>query len=127
MTDREKIEELLHYYRMNGKEFAEKCNIKQQAIADIKSRNVISKKISALILAACPEISKEWLQDGEGKMLRDVNIGHTTNGDNSPISGDIEIFNCKSEIELANTKISYLEQIIKDKEELIELLKKNQK
>jgi len=50
------------------------------------------------------------------------NIGHTTSGNHSPITGDIEIDNCKSELEKSNMRISYLEQIIKDKDKIIELL-----
>jgi len=54
---------------------------------------------------------------------RNINIGHTTNGDHSPISGDININKCITELEAAKLKISYLEQRIKDKEEIIEILK----
>jgi hypothetical protein len=63
------------------------------------------------------------LLTGRGEMLRNDNIGHRTNGDHSPISGNIEIQACKSELDVANIKISYLEKIIKDKEEIIQILK----
>ena len=51
------------------------------------------------------------------------NIGHTTTGNFSPISGDITISDYKWELELAKLQISHLEQRLKDKDEIIELLK----
>ena len=50
------------------------------------------------------------------------NIGHTTNGNYNQI-GSIEINSCPIKLEKALLKIEYLEQTLKDKEEIIELLK----
>ena len=36
MNDSQKIEELLHHFRMEQKDFAEKCKFKPNIIADIK-------------------------------------------------------------------------------------------
>ena len=55
--------------------------------------------------------------------LEPSNIGHRTSGNNSPIFGNITV-NSSSELEMANLKVSYLEQIIKNKEELISLLRR---
>ena len=54
--------------------------------------------------------------------LEPSNVGHRTSGNNSPIFGNITI-NSSSELEIANMKVLYLEQRLKDKEEIIELLK----
>ena len=55
------------------------------------------------------------------------NIGHTTTGNFSPISGDITVADFKWELELAKLQISHLEQRLKDKDEIIELLKSAQR
>jgi hypothetical protein len=66
----------------------------------------------------------DWLLlKSDGNMLRNAHIGHTTNGDYSPITGNIEVNNCPNELEKALLKIEYLEKTLKDKEEIIELLK----
>jgi len=70
MSDKERIEELLHHFRMTQKEFAEKCGILPETIADIKrEKHGISKKVSEKILNAFPEVNKVWLLTGEGDML----------------------------------------------------------
>ena len=87
-------------------------------------------------------INEDWLLTGEGEMLKQNNIGHTTVGDYSPINGNINVNECRVELEKAMLKISYLEerlkekdaqiaelkvlfeQRLKDKEEIITLLKK---
>jgi len=53
----------------------------------------------------------------------DKSIGHKTNGDNSPISGNIKVKSNTIELEKAKIKIEYLEKIVNDKEQIIELLK----
>ena len=53
MNDSQKIEELLHHFRMKGTEFAEKCGFKSQVISDIKrDKYKISTKIAKKILTA---------------------------------------------------------------------------
>lgn len=70
MNDNEKIEELLHYYRMEQKDFAEKCSILPETISNIKrGLHGISNKVFNKIITAFPEINKEWLRDGEGEMI----------------------------------------------------------
>jgi phage repressor protein C with HTH and peptisase S24 domain len=77
MTEKERIEELLHYFRMEQKEFAEKCGFRPQILSDIKfGKCSISRKIVEKILTAFPEISREWLLIGEGEKLK----GNTEQG-----------------------------------------------
>ena len=89
----------------------------------LESDSGITEDILVKFITVFPEIDTEWLISGRGEMLRNNKIGHCTNGDNSPISGNIEIQTYKAELDFANIKISYLEQIIKDKEEIIKILK----
>jgi hypothetical protein len=68
------------------------------------------------------EFPKEALLKYKGNMLNNVNIGHKTNGNYSPITGNIEINNCKTELEKALLEIKYLKNTLSDKEKIIELL-----
>jgi hypothetical protein len=70
MSGIEKIEELLHHFRINQKDFAGKCGFKSQIISDIRFKNSeISKHIIKKISNAFPEVNKNWLLDGEEPML----------------------------------------------------------
>jgi len=70
MNDSQKVEELLHHFRMNQKRFAEKCGFDSDIISKIKREEIkISKKIALKIITALPEINKMWILNGEGEML----------------------------------------------------------
>ena len=70
MNDSQKIEELLHHFRMEQKEFAEKCGILPDTISNIKrEKQGLSKKVINKILLAFPAVNRYWLLDGEGEML----------------------------------------------------------
>jgi len=71
MNDSQKIEELLHHFRMEQKEFAEKYGILPNTISNIKiGEHGISKKVFNQILKSFPEVNRNWLLDGEGEMLK---------------------------------------------------------
>ena len=81
MTDKERIEELLHHFRMSQKEFAEKCGFDPDTISSIKRMSrTISTKVAGKILAACPEINKTWLTTGKGEMLKTASYKTTVRG-----------------------------------------------
>jgi plasmid maintenance system antidote protein VapI len=70
MNDSQKIEELLHYFRIKTKEFAKKCGFESETISGIKrGKHKISLKIATKITEAFPEVNKTWLATGEGEML----------------------------------------------------------
>jgi DNA-binding XRE family transcriptional regulator len=70
MNDRQRIEELLHHFRIKQKDFAQKCGFESEAISNIKREKYkISLKIATKILKAFPEVNKGWLATGEGEML----------------------------------------------------------
>ena len=71
MNDSQKIEELLHYFRMEQKDFAEKCGLEPNNITKIKvGKCGISKRVFDKIINAFPEVNKTWLATGEGEMLK---------------------------------------------------------
>ena len=71
MSEKERIEELLHHFRMSATDFAEKAGFSAGIIADIRrEKQHISKNICGKIIKAFPEVSKEWLLEGEGGMIK---------------------------------------------------------
>jgi len=82
MNDSQKIEELLHHFRMDQKEFAEKCGFNPRIVSNIK-RGVcgMSKKVTKQITDAFPDVNKAWLLEGEGPMMLigAVNMGGEKN------------------------------------------------
>ena len=70
MNDSQKIEELLHHYRMDQKDFAKMCGFRPQVLSDIKfGKCGISKNVAPKILKAFPEVNKQWLIDDDENML----------------------------------------------------------
>jgi hypothetical protein len=125
MKGSEKINLLLNHFSLNPSDFAKILGLKYvQNIYDIqKDRADISKQMAAKIAAAFPDIDKNWLLTGEGEMINKsiVNSG-TNNG--VLVSGDFNQINlCEEKLKSAQLEIQYLKDTIKDKEEIIELLK----
>jgi len=70
MDDSQKVEELLHHFRMEQKDFAEKCGFEPNVISSIKRGKCgISNRVFSKIITAFPDVNKSWLRDGEGEML----------------------------------------------------------
>jgi hypothetical protein len=118
---KERLIEFLAYLGVGQNKFEEKIGLSRGFVNKIG--DAIREKNLQKISNVYPELDIDWLKTGAGEMLHH-HIGHTTLGDNSPINGDIEINTCKAALGMANTKIEYLEQRLKDKDEIIELLKK---
>jgi transcriptional regulator with XRE-family HTH domain len=81
MSEKERIEELLHHFRMTAKDFAEKCGFNQQIIADIRrEKQRISRQTAKKITIAFPEVDMSWLLYGEEAMLKNsipiIEISH---------------------------------------------------
>lgn len=72
MTDAQRINALLEYTKLNGKNFALRIGLGYpDSIYHIqRERNGISDKLADRIVMAFPEIDKGWLLTGEGDMFR---------------------------------------------------------
>lgn len=72
MTDAQRINFLLEYTKLNGKNFAMRIGLSYpDSIYHIqRGRNGISDKLADRIVMAFPEIDKGWLLTGEGDMFR---------------------------------------------------------
>jgi transcriptional regulator with XRE-family HTH domain len=111
-----KIKEIARAKKISIKNLAETAGITEQGLQKLIRDN--STKVETLeSIAYGLDVPISVFFDNPN------NIGHKTTGHHSPISGNIEINNCKSELEKANLHIEYLEKTIKDKEEIINLLK----
>lgn len=75
MKASERIEELLKYSNMSAKKFADTIGIKTvQSLYDIQKGKIknISKALAGKISETFPEIEKDWLLEGEGEMLKQI-------------------------------------------------------
>jgi phage repressor protein C with HTH and peptisase S24 domain len=71
MNDSQKIEELLHHFRVDKRGFAEKCGLESSIFSHIKAGKCkISKRVFDKIISAFPEINMKWLATGEGEMIK---------------------------------------------------------
>ncbi|MDR1112225.1 MAG: hypothetical protein LBL18_00465 [Bacteroidales bacterium] len=121
MCIKDRTLEYIRYKKIPIKQFEEKSKLSNGYISSMRKGFGTGKLEN--VLKAFPDINRDWLLYGEGDMLKFDNIGHTTTGDHSTIKGDININEVSKELELANLKIAYLEQILKDKQDIIEILK----
>ncbi len=70
---KEKIKDILDYYGLNQKEFAQKINVSAQTISDVlKGKRNAGDKIIQGILEAFDDINPLWLIRDMGDMLLDI-------------------------------------------------------
>ena len=115
-----KIEQLIIDNKLTKKSFCEKVSISVQGLDNIlKGADLGSSKL-------------EWIADFFKLPIdyffdRDINvdnsIGHHVNGNGNKVSGDITLSECKNELEKLRLLIKEKEERIKDKDEMIALLK----
>lgn len=86
MTDAQRINALLEYTKLNGKNFALRIGLSYpDSIYHIqRGRNGISDKLADRIVMTFPEIDKGWLLTGEGNMFR---AGHRIMSVFNPLQG----------------------------------------
>ena len=126
MNDSQKIEELLHHFIMEQKEFAEKCGFLPDTISNIKrGKQGISKKLANKILLAFPTVSRYWLLDGEGDMLinsiKQSIVGNNNNNDNCQnIGNNSNVYDIIREKDIL---LAEKDERIKEKDERIQELK----
>jgi transcriptional regulator with XRE-family HTH domain len=122
MNDSQKIEELLHYFRMEQKDFATKCGFDPTIISHIKSgKTGISKRVLDKILETFQEINKSWLMTGDGDMLKKTTNQSIIGNNNENCQN---IANSNSDIpDWVNILLAEKDERIKEKDERIQELK----
>jgi DNA-binding Xre family transcriptional regulator len=84
------IDDLLHFLRLNQKEFSEKCGILEDTVSKIKTgKQGISPKVRAKIIAAFPQINRAWLSDGVGDMINVDALNNVANVSESRFIGQM--------------------------------------
>jgi hypothetical protein len=86
----------------------------------------ISGEVADAIVTVFPEFNVSWLLSGKGAMLKEGNVTQIISSKNSHIIGDnskVTISDCESKLAAAEKEIEHLKQRLKDKEEIIEILK----
>ena len=71
LTDRQKLEQILNFFRLSAVDFAAKIDVSKDKIYNIRRGVVVNFPPDVLrnIAKCCPEISPYWLITGEGSML----------------------------------------------------------
>lgn len=121
------LECLINYYADGNKaKFSAQIGVKPQTVSAWISRNTFDAEA---LYANCKDISADWLlSNGAGEMLR-ANNSATANGDGSvAVSGNNNSHVVAGgETALLQERIKYLEDILKEKERLIQVLMEGRK
>jgi transcriptional regulator with XRE-family HTH domain len=116
-TTKERLVSFLKQEGVSWAKFAERTGLSRGFMSTV-ANNITAKTLDK-ITSAFPSINPQWLLSGEGNMLKLSNIGHSTAGNHSPISGDIQV----NEHHEALLKILHLEKLLKEKDERLAELK----
>ena len=120
------LECLINYYADGNKaKFSAQIGVKPQTVSAWISRNTFDAEA---LYANCKEISADWLlSNGNGEMIRRDNSA-TANGDGSiAVSGNNNSHVVAGgDTALLQERIKYLEDILKEKERLIQVLMNRQ-
>jgi hypothetical protein len=130
MNAKEKINEILKIKKLKAPTFAKKIGVDYHRIFDMQSGKTkkISGEVADAIVSAFPEFNLPWLLSNKGgiAMFKDRNVAQIIDSENSHIIGDnskVTISDCRNKLEAARKEIDHLKQRLKDKEEMIEILK----
>lgn len=115
------------------------CGIAQSTVASsLKRKGGLSSDVIEKVIIAFPNLSSRWLLTGKGEMLKDnssVIVGGNVIGDHSRqeigdtvVNGSLNTeSSLRMEIEKMKIEIEYLKKALKDKEEIINILKESRR
>ncbi|WP_018343643.1 helix-turn-helix transcriptional regulator [Cytophaga aurantiaca] len=112
-----RIELILKHFNLNQKQLAKQAGLPENTLSNAKKgKNIPNIEFFNAIYKALPSISPHWLYMGNGQMLleqSDLN------------SSPYEELETAKKMESMMREIEYLKEQIRDKEEIINLLKTN--
>jgi predicted transcriptional regulator len=84
---KDRIEEILRYYKLTSSAFADKLGVQRSGISHILSgRNKPSYDFLVSLINEFPEINPSWLMTGKGMMLIDNEEAFSVDGFNQSLS-----------------------------------------
>lgn len=117
-----RIEAILIHFKISQKQLAEQAGLSENTISNAKKgKNIPTLDFFNSIYKAFPNISPQWLYLGNGKMFRDDAVGNSP----FPMHKTDSHEECLKKEQSLLIEIEYLKAQIKDKEEIIQLLKSN--
>jgi len=112
-----RIEMILKHFNLNQKQLAKQAGLPENTLSNAKKgKNIPNIEFFNAIYKALPSINPHWLYMGNGQMISDSLIGTTSSVD------EVEI---AKKMDSMIKEIDYLREQIRDKEEIINLLKTN--
>jgi len=125
LTVSERIEKLIQQMKISQKQLAELAGLSENTISNAKKgKNIPSLDFFNAIYKAIPNLNPSWLYMGEGEMFIGKNTDNINEGVNNTSNGKIlTTADYKKIILVLETEIQYLKMQLKDKEEIIQLLK----
>jgi transcriptional regulator with XRE-family HTH domain len=112
-----RIEMILRHFNLNQKQLAKQAGLPENTLSNAKKgKNIPNIEFFNAIYKALPAINPHWLYMGNGQMLADPS--------ENPIN-PIHEHETSKKMDIMSKEIEYLKEQIRDKEEIINLLKTN--
>ncbi|WP_291276187.1 helix-turn-helix domain-containing protein [Flavobacterium sp.] len=112
-----RIEMILKHFNLNQKQLAKQAGLPENTLSNAKKgKNIPNIEFFNAIYKALPTINPHWLYMGNGHMLADNQNGTVSSIDEHEIA---------KKMDSMIKEIDYLREQIRDKEEIINLLKTN--
>jgi len=112
-----RIELILKHFNLNQKQLAKQAGLPENTLSNAKKgKNIPNIEFFNAIYKALPSISPHWLYMGNGQMLMEQS---------DSVSSPYEELETVKKMEIMIREIEYLKEQIRDKEEIINLLKTN--
>lgn len=113
-----RIEMILKHFNLNQKQLAKQAGLPENTLSNAKKgKNIPNIEFFNAIYKALPSINPHWLYMGNGQMIADNQNGTTTSS--------IDEHEIAKKMDSMIKEIDYLREQIRDKEEIINLLKTN--
>lgn len=112
-----RIEMILKHFNLNQKQLAKQAGLPENTLSNAKKgKNIPNIEFFNAIYKALPNINPHWLYMGNGQMISDQS---------GSLHNPLEEQETAKKMDTMMREIDYLREQIRDKEEIINLLKTN--
>lgn len=123
MGIKERLIDFIKYKGVSRSEFERKSQLSNGYINNIRDGMGADKLEN--VLRAYPELNRSWLLTGEGEMLNPVSNVATANGNSSVAAINSHVVN--GGVEILQERVKHLEELLAEKERLIQVLMEGRK